>query len=99
MAAVGELNPKEYADLRTTGEVLGPLVKRSGGGVHWLADGTPRARRVKPDRDATGRGWFGLVANGHYVITGVEQTPLLPALLVLTLVLGLSMLGWYREGH
>ncbi len=99
VAAVGELNPKEYADLRTTEARLGALVERSGGGVFWLADGMPSQRRVKPGRDSAGGNWLGLVANGDYVVTGVDRLALLPALLVLALVLGLSMLAWYREGH
>ena len=38
-------------------------------------------------------------ANGDYVVTGVSQIPLMPALLALALFLGLSMLAWYREGR
>jgi hypothetical protein len=99
VAAVGELNPKEYADLRTTAEVLAPVVAKSGGGLEWLVDGVPGLRRVKPGRDASGSGWIGLVANGDYLVTGVEQVPLLPAILVLALALGVLMLAWRREGH
>jgi len=99
VAAVGELNPKEYADLRTTGAVLGPLAGRTSGAVAWLVDGEPSLRRVKPGRDSHGRGWLGLVANEDYLVTGVQQVPLLPALLVLALALGLLMLAWRREGR
>jgi len=98
VAAVGDLNPKEYADLRTTPQVLRPLVERTGGGTFWLADGRPDVRRVKPERDAAGRDWLGLRANGAYVVSGVTQIPLLPALLALALVLGVLMLAWRREG-
>jgi hypothetical protein len=98
VAAVGELNPKEYADLRTTAQVLRPLVERTGGGTFWLADGQPDVRRVKPERDAAGRDWLGLRANGAYVVSGVTQIPLLPAMLALALVLGVLMLAWRREG-
>jgi len=34
-----------------------------------------------------------------YVITGVAQASLMPALLVLMLVLGGLLAAWYREGH
>ena len=98
VAAVGELNPKEYADLRTTEAVLAPVAEASGGGVAWLAEGEPSLRRVKPGRDAAGRGWLGLVANNDYLVTGVEQVPLLPAILVLLLALGVLMFAWRREG-
>lgn len=99
VAAVGVLNPLEYADLRTSAEALTPLVAGTGGGTFWLSDGIPDVRRVKPERDAAGRSWFGLRANGDYLVTGVEQIPMLPALAVLLLVLGLTMLAWHREGR
>jgi hypothetical protein len=99
VAAVGELNPKEYADLRTTEAVLKPVAEATGGGLAWLADGEPSLRRVKPGRDAAGRGWLGLVANNDYLVTGVEQVPLMPAILVLALALGVLMFAWRREGH
>ena len=99
VAAVGDLNPKEFADLRTSPQPLGPLVERTAGGTFWLVDGQPDVRRVRPERDAAGRDWLGLRANGAYVVTGVTQVPLLPALLALTLVLGVLMLAWRREGN
>jgi hypothetical protein len=98
VAAVGDLNPKEFADLRTSPQPLQPLVQRTGGGTFWLVDGQPDVRRVKPERDAAGRDWLGLRANGAYVVSGVTQIPLLPALLALALVLGVLMLAWRREG-
>ena len=99
IAAVGDLNPKEYADLRTTDVILRPLAKATGGGVFWLNDGQPDVRRVKRGRDAVGRDWLGLRANQDYVTTGAKQTPLLPALLILTLFLGILMFAWHREGR
>ncbi len=98
VAAVGDLNPKEFADLRTSPQPLQPLVQRTGGGTFWLVDGQPDLRRVKPERDAAGRDWLGLRANGAYAVSGVTQVPLLPALLALILVLGVLMLAWRREG-
>ncbi|MDP6344689.1 MAG: hypothetical protein QF491_14225, partial [Alphaproteobacteria bacterium] len=99
VAAVGDINPREYADMRASDAPLRPLLKLTGGGAYWLADGMPDIRRVKADRMARGRGWLGLRANGDYTVTGVERTPLLPALLVLALFLGVTMLAWYREGR
>ena len=99
VAAVGDLNPKEYADLRATADRLQPVIAASGGGVAWAVDGAPALRRVAPERDAAGRGWFGFRANGEYRVTGVSQLPLMPALVVLALLLGLTAAAWYREGR
>ena len=99
VAAVGPVNPKEFADPRTTAELLQPVAEASGGGVFWLAEqGVPELRRIKPERSARGRGWLGLRANGDYLVTGVSQIPMLPPLLVLALVLGGLLIAWRREG-
>ena len=99
LVAVGDVNPLEYADMRTTDTVLAPLAQATGGGVYWLEDGTPDARRSKPDRRAAGHNWLALKANGDYVVSGVDQIPLMPALLTLLLFLGITMLAWFREGR
>ncbi|WP_114393400.1 hypothetical protein [Oleisolibacter albus] len=99
LAVVGAVNPPELRDVRTSHQPLAPVTKATGGGTYWLADGTPDVRRTRPDRDGAGRGWLGLRANADYVVTGVSQVPLLPALAVLLLALGLLLLAWRREGR
>ncbi|OYQ35809.1 hypothetical protein CHU95_05925 [Niveispirillum lacus] len=102
VAVVGTLNPPELADVRSTAEKLEPALKATGGGAFWLSgDGSqvPTLRRVRPGRDAAGSGWLGLRGNGDHVVTGVTQTPLLPALPVLLLAIGLLVLAWRREGR
>jgi hypothetical protein len=104
LAAVGALNPLELADVRTTEDVVKPVVVASGGQVLWLTDGQPDIRRVRAGRDAggrepNGRGWIGFRANGDYVVTGVTQVPLLPGLVLFALALGALVLAWRREGR
>jgi hypothetical protein len=99
VAAVGDVNPMEYADMRTSAEPLKPIVEKTGGGIFWLADGMPDIRRVRPDRDAAGPAWMGLRANGRFVVTGIAQYPALPALAVMLLILGATFLAWRREGR
>jgi len=99
MVAIGALNPVELTDVAATDRLLGPLAAATGGGVQWLAeDGVPALRRVSPDRAASGRGWFGLRANGDYTVTGVLTVPALPAILALMLLLGSLIFAWRREG-
>ncbi len=100
VAAAGPLNPREFEDVRATDAVLRPLIEASGGAVVRLAsDGLPNLRKVARTRDRHGRGWIGITANGSYAVTGVEQTPLLPAAALLLLILGAALIAWYREGH
>lgn len=100
LAAAGPLNPREFADVRASAAPMTPLIEASGGSVVQLArDGLPDVRKVKAKRDRAGRGWIGITANGGYVVTGVDQTPLLPAFAFLILMLGAGIMAWYREGH
>jgi hypothetical protein len=100
VSVIGEVNPLEFADLRATAQVLEPLVTANRGAIVWLADGpAPTVRMVRPGRDAAGRGWIGLRANNDYVVTGIQQTPLMPVWLVLALTLGGLMIAWRAEGR
>ncbi|UCH73828.1 MAG: hypothetical protein JSU82_16130 [Rhodospirillales bacterium] len=99
MAAVGALNPLEFADVRANAAVAAPVATATGGSVNWLSDGLPSIRRVKADRSHVGRGWIGLVANGDYLVTGVRQVPAYPGLLALMLALGAMVFAWRREGQ
>jgi hypothetical protein len=100
LAASGNLNPVEFADLRATDERLAPVAQATGGGLAWLDDaGVPELRRVRADRDTSGHGWFGLVRNEAFTVVGQAPLSLMPGLLILALVLGGLMAGWYREGR
>jgi hypothetical protein len=99
-AAAGALNSREFADLRSTDALAGPLVEATGGAIIRIADGAlPQVRRVRPGRDAGGGNWIGLESNEDYVVTGVTAMPLLPVWLLLGLVLATALFGWRREGR
>lgn len=103
IAAAGALNPAEYADLRATALALTPAIEASKGTYRWLAGSdsqitVPELRRIQPGRATAGRDWIGLTRNGEYRVTGVQQIPLLPVVLVLSLALAGMALAWWREG-
>jgi hypothetical protein len=100
IAVVGTANVRETEDVRSTDAIMRPLAEASGGAVVWLAEaGLPELRRVREGRDASGRGWIGLVERRQHQLTGLEQVPLLPAWLLLGLALGGLMLAWRAEGR
>jgi len=99
LAAVGTLNPLEFADMRTTAEKFAPLVAKLGGGIAWWRDGPPSLRRVRPGRVAGGDDWFGILDNRNYTVRNVNEIPLFPGLLVLLAGLGALLLAWRREGR
>ena len=77
----GPANPKEYAALEATGEVLAPLAERTGGGVYMIdrpGDRIPDVRRVGRNADAEGNSWLGLRERGAYAVRSSTTLPLLP---------------------
>lgn len=99
LAIAGPVNPKEYADVRATADLIAPVSKRTGGKVHWLKDGgVPDVRRIEDGRRAYSRNWIGLERNRASIVTDTKTASLLPPLAALLLALALLTLGWRREG-
>jgi hypothetical protein len=80
------------------------VLAATGGIAQWLVDGLPDLRRVRPDRelsgrDLAGRAWAGLRQNQDYVVTGVSQLSLMPGVALFLLALGGLLVAWRREGR
>jgi hypothetical protein len=100
VAAVGNPDPLEFSDVRATDAKLKPLVEASAGTLMWLSDqGEPDIRAVRPGRAAGGSDWLGLRRNEGYTIAGIDQTPLLPGILVALAFLMAIAAAWWREGR
>ncbi len=99
LAAVGNINPLEFSDMRTTGSRFASLADATGGGIHWMENGEPELRRVRADRLTAGTGWLGVVDSRNFTVRNVREVPLLPGLLVLLLGLGALLLAWRAEGR
>jgi hypothetical protein len=103
VAALGPINPVEYADLRPTGDVLEPFVEANGGGRYAIGDGAgadlPALRRTRAGADQAGRTWLGLTRNERYVVQASTRTPLLPGLLAVLVLAAFLGMGWWREGR
>lgn len=102
VAALGPLNPQEYADLRPTADVLAPLLEATGGGRYFVGEGAnadlPSLRRTRASSDQSGRTWLGLTRNEQYVVRAANRIPLLPGLAVVIFIAAVLGLGWWREG-
>ncbi len=113
VASAGPLNPREYADVRATTDVLAPLSALSGGAARFVGAGAdarlPAIRRTRPGAaqaggralrdDVAGGGWIGLQRNGAHRVAEVIRRPLAPALLALAVLLSLIAGAWWREGR
>ncbi len=100
VAAVGSPDPLEFSDVRATDQKLKPLVEATNGTLLWLADQPdPDIRSVRPGRAAGGSDWVGLRRNEGYTVAGINQTPLLPGILVALAFLMAVGSAWWREGR
>ena len=97
----GPANPREFADLEVTKEVLRPLSETSGGGLYTLESAAqmPDIRMVGRRADASGNAWLGLRERGAYAVRSSTSLPLLPGLLAVGLILIALLAAWRREGR
>jgi hypothetical protein len=96
----GSLDSPEFRDVLTTEDRLKPVAEATGGSIHWLVDNPAiDVRRVSAGRSMSGGSWIGLRQNGGYTVSGIDQTPLLPPILMLLIAIGALVWGWRREGE
>jgi hypothetical protein len=98
-AVSGDLNPPELSGVRTTSELMDPLVKSTGGGLAWMVQ-TPRPdiRFQSEGRFFGGREDIIFRKNDAFDVKGVEERPVLPAPALAALLLVLMTFVWWREG-
>lgn len=102
IALNGPANPREYADLTSTADILEPVSRATGGGVLRLnAAGTnlPEIRRIGNQRTAAGNDWIGLRERDAYAVRSSTSQPLLPGILAAAALILMLLLAWRREGR
>jgi|TARA_B110000908_G_scaffold151795_1_gene186869 hypothetical protein len=96
---LGPAAPREFVNTIATGDILGPVISPTRGGIHRLEDGLPSIRNVREGRPATGRNWIGLTPRNAFEVRDVRLTPLMPGWLVLLLAGLFIVSAWMREGQ
>jgi hypothetical protein len=102
LANIGPLNPKEFAEVTSTRDVVAPIAAATGGGVWRLADlsgAVPRVVRVSSGERLAGEDWMGLRTRDVSVVRGIGLFPLFAGLSGLLLILGTLAAAWVREGR
>ncbi|MFG1269227.1 hypothetical protein V5F40_14815 [Xanthobacter sp. DSM 14520] len=102
LANIGPLNPKEFAEVTSTRDVLAPVAAATGGGVWRLADlggAVPRLVQVSASDRLAGEDWMGLRTRDVSVVRGIGLFPLFAGLSGLLLLLGALTAAWVREGR
>ncbi|MFY9698145.1 MAG: hypothetical protein WAK34_07435 [Rhodoplanes sp.] len=102
---VGPANPREFAEVTSTTQVLAPLAQETGGDSRRLAEAAgadvdvPRVVAVRSSDTYRGDGWIGLKMRQASVVNGVGVLPVFAGLLGLLLLLGSLAATWTREGR
>ncbi len=98
-AIIGDLDPPELRDIRTTAEKMQSLITTSKGTHIWLSERPrPQIRTLGNAQRFGGSNWLALKRNNDYTVTGVKNIALLPHWLLLSLLITLALVLWWREG-
>jgi hypothetical protein len=101
---VGPPNPREFAEVTSTTEVLGPFASATGGDARRLADASgnlalPRVIAMRSGDTYRGDDWIGLKMREASVVRGIGVLPMFAGLLGLLLLVGALAATWAREGR
>ncbi len=100
LANVGPANPREFAEVTSTTDVLQPIANATGGDVRRLeGDGVPRVVPVRTSSVYKGDDWIGLKMRDVSVVRGIGVLPVFAGLLGLLLLVGSLAATWAREGR
>jgi hypothetical protein len=100
---IGPANPREFAEVTSTPEVLAPIANATGGSSRRLDDGggldVPRILAVRSGGTFSGDDWIGLKMRDASVVRGIGVLPVFAGLLGLLLLIGSLAGTWAREGR
>jgi len=103
LANVGPPNPREFAEVTSTTEVLAPLAHATGGDVVRVEEGSsvhlPRILAVRSSDTFKGEDWLGLRVREASVVRGIGVLPVFAGLIGLLLLIGSLAGTWMREGR
>src|SRR5713101_4728168 len=100
---IGPANPREFAEVTSTTDVLGPLTAATGGDARRVADASgvtvPRVLPVRSSETFKGEDWIGLKMRDASVVRGIGVLPVFAGVLGLLLLLSSVAATWLREGR
>ncbi|HVG51840.1 MAG TPA: hypothetical protein VM867_09430 [Xanthobacteraceae bacterium] len=100
---VGPANPREFAEVTSTTNVLAPLTTATGGDSRRIGASSgismPRVVAVRSSDTYKGDDWIGLKLREASVVRGIGVLPVFAGLLGLLLLVGSLAATWAREGR
>jgi hypothetical protein len=99
VAAIGNSDDKEQAQVIATPDILAPAAGATRAGTYWIEDGLPRLTKAEAGALMGGASWAALRDNKQFRVTAVRETALFSTLLSLGVLLLAMASMWYREGR
>jgi hypothetical protein len=103
LANVGPANPREFAEVTSTTDVLYPITSATGGAAVRIEDGSgvhvPRVVGVRSGDSYHGEDWIGLKVGEASVVRGIAVFPIFAGAIGLLLLVGSLAATWAREGR
>jgi hypothetical protein len=103
LANVGPANPREFAEVTSSTDVLSKLTAATGGSTRRLMSSNtlsvPRVVAVRTATSFKGEDWIGLKMRDVSVVRGIGVLPIFAGLLGLLLLVGSLAAMWAREGR
>ena len=101
---VGPANPREFAEVTSTPDVLAAITNATGGDARRIADATgaldmPRILAVRSSDTYKGDDWLGVKMRDASVVRGIGVLPMFAGVLGLLLLIGSLAATWAREGR
>jgi hypothetical protein len=100
---IGPANPREFAEVTSTTDVMAPITNATGGDSRRLDDGhglnVPRIIPVRSGDTYKGDDWIGLKMRDASVVRGIGVLPVFAGMLGLLLLIGSLAGTWAREGR
>ena len=100
---IGPANPREFAEVTSTTDVMAPIANATGGAARRLDNGNgldvPRIVAVRSGGTYSGDDWIGLKMRDASVVRGIGVLPVFAGLLGLLLLIGSLAGTWAREGR
>ncbi|MGC1464728.1 MAG: hypothetical protein WA792_03255 [Pseudolabrys sp.] len=100
---IGPANPREFAEVTSTTDVLHKIADATGGDARRLDSGNGlNVPRIVPIRTSTtyqGEDWIGLKMRDASVVRGIGVLPIFAGLIGLLLLVGSLAATWAREGR
>ena len=99
VAAIGNSDDKEQAQVLATPDLLAPITTQTRSGAYWLENGLPRLSKAEAGSLMGGANWAAVKDNKQYQVTAIRETNLFSTLASLAVLLLVVAGMWYREGR